>query len=346
MEENKVKEEGKPLSERHIFCLSGPTHLTTVDWNNFNHRRSVAASLVRGVYILEYDRQLNRRGSQAHAPPWWDSFNFRLIRPLVDDADNSIFGAVYELMPFTSDCNHSVQNAPDYVVAFRGTINKPDTMSRDLRLDIRCVRNRLHETSRYQLAMQAVWSIIDAAAGTSRIWLAGHSLGSAISLLVGKNVTKMGYSVEAYLFNPPFPASIEIIKDGKLKDGIRITTSLLKAGLATAKGHYRSLPPDGPFMLLSKWVPYLFVNPADPICSGYIGYFEHRKKMEEFRAGKIERIATLNSLLKRDSEPLHLLLSANLTINSSKSPDFKRAHGIQQWWDPSFDGQSELHEYK
>ncbi|KAE8722671.1 hypothetical protein F3Y22_tig00013773pilonHSYRG00009 [Hibiscus syriacus] len=222
--------------------------------NNFNHRRSVAASLVRGVYTLEYDRQQNRR-----------AFYFRV--------------------------HHSVQNAPDYVIAIRGTINKPDTVSRDLKLDIRCVRNRLHESSRYQLAMQAVWSIIDAA-GTSRIWLAGHSLGSAISLLVGKNVTKMCYSVEAYLFNPPFSASIEIIKDG-----IRITTSLVKAGLAAAKGHHWSLQPDGPYMLLSKWIPYLFVNPADP-------------------------------------------------ISLCKSPDFKRAHGIHQGWDPSFDGQSELHEYK
>ncbi|KAE8733868.1 GDSL esterase/lipase [Hibiscus syriacus] len=327
MEENKVKRQEKPASERQVFFLSGPTHLTAVDWNNFNHRRSVAASLVQGVYILEHDRQQNRQDSQALAPPWWDSFDFRLIRPLVDDVDNSIFGAIYELKPFTSKCNYSAQNAPDYVIAFRGTINKSDTMSRDLKLDIRCVRNRLHESSRYQLAMQAVHSIIDVA-GTSRVWLAGHSLGSAISLLVGKNVTKMGYSVEAYLFNPPFSASIQIIKEGKLKDGIRITTSLVKAGLAAAKGHHRSLRPDGPFTLLSKWVPYLFVNPADPICSGYIGYFEHRKKMEEIQAGKIERIATLNSLLKSDSEPLHLILSANLTINLSKSPDFKRAHGI------------------
>ncbi|KAE8733869.1 GDSL esterase/lipase [Hibiscus syriacus] len=277
MEENKVKRQEKPASERQVFCLSGPTHLTAVDWNNFNHRRSVAASLVQGVYILEHDRQQNRQDSQALAPPWWDSFDFQLIRPLVDDVDNSIFGAIYELKPFTSKCNYSAQNAPDYVIAFRGTINKSDTMSRDLKLDIQCVRNRLHESSRYHLAMQAVQSIIDVAA---------------------------------------------------------------------AKGHHRSLQPDGPFTLLCKWVPYLFVNPADPICSGYIGYFKHRKKMEEIQAGKIERIATLNSLLKSDSEPLHLILSANLTINLSKSPDFKRAHGIHQWWDPSFDGQSELYEYK
>ncbi|KAK8569607.1 hypothetical protein V6N13_046656 [Hibiscus sabdariffa] len=345
MEEYTVKKQENSASERQIFCLSGPSHLTAVDWNNFNHRRSVAASLVQGVYILERDRQQNRRDAEAHAPAWWDSFGFRLIRPLVDDVDNSIFGAIYEFKSFTSEFNRSAQNAPDYVVAFRGTINKSNTMSRDLKLDIRCVRNRLHETSRFQLAMQAVQSIIDVA-GTSRIWLAGHSLGSAISLLVGKNVTKMGYSVEAYLFNPPFSASIEMIKDGKLKDGIRITTSIVKAGLAAAKGHHRSPQPDDPFMLLSKWVPNLLVNPADPICSGYIGYFEHRKKMEESRAGKFERIATLNSLLKSNSEPLHLLLSANLTINSSKSPDFKRAHGIHQWWDPTFDGRSELHEYR
>ncbi|XVF10060.1 hypothetical protein REPUB_Repub07fG0151000 [Reevesia pubescens] len=278
MEEKKARKQEKLVSKREIFCHSGPLHLTAVDWKNFHHRRSVAASLVQGVYILERDRQQNRQALQALAPPWWDYFNFQL----------------------------------------------------------------------------AVLSIV-AVAGTSSIWLAGHSLGSAISLLAGKNVTMMGYSVGAYLFNPPFfSVPVEIIKNEKLKHGIRFTSSIVKAGLAVAvKGSHQRPKQDDPFVLLSAWIPYLFVNPADPICSGYIGYFEHRKKMEKIGAGKIERIATQNSIgsllsgsLKSDSEPLHLLPSAYLTINLIRSPDFKRAHGIHQWWDPSFDGQSELHEYR
>ncbi|XP_022734171.1 GDSL esterase/lipase At4g10955-like [Durio zibethinus] len=349
-----MEEKEKPVSKREIFCLSGPLHLTAVDWNNFHDRRSVAASLVQGVYILERDRQQNRQKIQANAPPWWNFFNFQLIRLLVDDVDNSIFGAIYEFQSFTCKYNHSGQNAPNYVIAFRGTVNKSNTRSRDLKLDLLCLRNRLHESSRFQLAIQAVQSIVTVA-GTSSIWLAGHSLGSAISLLAGKNVTKMGYRVETYLFNPPFfSVPVEIIKNEKLKHGIRFTSSIVKAGLAVAvKSCHHRPQQDDPFVLLSAWIPYLFVNPADPICCGYIGYFEHRKKMEEIGAGKIERIATQNSIvsllsgsLKSDSEPLHLLPSANLTINLSQSPDFKRAHGIHQWWDPSFDGQSELHVYR
>ncbi|XP_022737639.1 GDSL esterase/lipase At4g10955-like [Durio zibethinus] len=354
MEEKKLRMQEKPASTREIFCLSGPLHLTAVDWNNFHHRRSVAASLVQGVYILERDRQQNRQGPQAHAPPWWDFFNFQLIHQLVDDVDSSIFGAIYKFNSFAFNYNHSAQSAPNYVIAFRGTINKSDSMSRDLKLDLLSIRNKLHESSRFQLAMQAVQRIV-AVAGTSSIWLAGHSLGSAISLLAGKNVTKMGYGIETYLFNPPFfSVPLGIIKNEKLKHGIRFTNSIVKAGIAVAvKGCHQRRQQDDPFVLLSAWKPNMFVNPADPICSGYIGYFKHRKKMEEIGAGKIERIATQNSVrsllsgsLKSDSEPLHLLPSAYLTINLSQSPDFKRAHGIHQWWDPSFVGQIELHEYR
>lgn len=102
-------------------------------------------------------------------------------------------------------------------------------------------------------------------------------------------------------------------------------------------------------------MPYLYVNPLDTICSEYIGYFKHRNKMFEIGAGKIERIATRNSLRSllsgggpssdSCSEPLHLLPSAYMTINASKSPDFKRAHGIHQWWDPMFNGEYVLHQF-
>ncbi|KAE8681394.1 GDSL esterase/lipase [Hibiscus syriacus] len=353
MDDKKQRKKEKPTSSRQIFCLSGPLHLTSVDWNNFHDRRTVAASLVQGVYILERDRQENRIDPLAHAPPWWEFFNFQLVHILVDDVDNSIFGAIYEIKFSDFNHNHSAQDYPHYVIAFRGTINKSNTRSRDLKLDFLCARNRLHESSRFQQAMQAVEGIF-VVAGNSRIWLTGHSLGSAISLLIGKNMTKMGYNVEAYLFNPPFlSAHIEGIKSEKLKHGIRFTNSVVKAGIAVAiKGRNHRHGNDDPFSLLSAWKPYLFVNPADLICSGYIGYFEHRKHMEEIGAGNIEKIATQNSIVsllscseKRDLEPLHLIPSAHLTINLRHSPNFKHAHGIHQWWDNGFIGLSELHEY-
>ncbi|XP_042504266.1 GDSL esterase/lipase At4g10955-like isoform X2 [Macadamia integrifolia] len=339
-------------SERDIFSLSGPLHLTSVDWTNEHHRRSVAASLVQGVYVLERDRQLNRKGPESLAPPWWEFFHFQLLRQLVDNVDSSIFGAIYEFKPLPSNCHYSIQGAPRYVIAFRGTITKGESFTQDLKLDLLFIQNGLHGTPRFEIAMQAVRNMV-AAAGALNIWLAGHSLGSAIAMLAGKTMAKTGVFLQAFLFNPPFvSAPIERIKDKKVKHGIRMANSFITAGLTFAiKGHHQCSASEDPFVILSAWVPCLFVNPADHICSEYVGYFEHRKKMEEIGAGGIEKLATRNSiggllLGKKESEPLHLLPSANLTVNLSPSPDFKRAHGIHQWWIPDLLLQCKLYQYR
>lgn len=85
-----------------------------------HHRRSVAACLVQGVYILERDRQLQRHESQALAPPWWEFFRFKLLHQLKDDADFSIFGAIYEFKPPPSHSHSdlSKDGIPRYVIAF------------------------------------------------------------------------------------------------------------------------------------------------------------------------------------------------------------------------------------
>ncbi|KAL5998954.1 hypothetical protein ACLOJK_009903 [Asimina triloba] len=339
-------------SERDVFDLSGPLHLTKVDWENSDHRRSVAASLVQGVYILERDRQQKREPLEALAPAWWEFFHFKVIRELIDDADMSIFGAIYEFNP--PNQSMIVPGAPRYVIAFRGTITKGDAFSRDFQLDLHCIQNGLHRTSRFELGMQAVRNITSAV-GHMHVWLTGHSLGSAIATLAGKNMAKTGILIESFLFNPPFvSAPIERIKDKKIKHGIRIASSFITAGLAIAanarKGSPRSVDS---FAILSPWVPSLFVNPADPICSEYIGYFEHRQRMEEMGVWNVERLATQNSIgdlflnaIGKESDPLHLLPSANLNINLSPSPDFKRAHGIHQWFQPDVRLKSNTYMYK
>ncbi|KAH6801842.1 alpha/beta-Hydrolases superfamily protein [Perilla frutescens var. frutescens] len=301
------------ISERENFDLSGPVHLTTVDWTNPCHRRSVAASLVQSVYILERDRQEKREGSQALAPPWWKAFKFQLYRQLVDDADSCIFG----------------------------TITKGDALMRDLELDIHIVRNGLHQTSRFEIAIQAVRHVV-ATFGSNNIWLAGHSLGAAMALLAGKNMAKSGVFLDAFLFNSPFfSAPIERIKDKKVKHGLRFAGSVITAGLALAmKNNNQTHRSGGTFLALSAWLPHLFVNPSDHICSEYVGYFEHRRQMEEMGAGAIEKLATqhsmggllLNALGKQTEEPPHLIPSAHVTVNRTPARDFKEAHGIHQWW--------------
>ena len=86
--------------------------------------------------------------------------------------------------------------------------------------------------------------------------------------------------------------------------------------------------------------------------------------MEEKGVEIFELVATKNStrnlclsLLGRDSgsEPLHLLPSADLTINRVQFPDiegvvaaykkFKRAHSLQQWWKIPFPHESMRYNY-
>lgn len=338
-------------SERDVFSISGPIYLTSsLNWKCVHHRRSVAACLVQGVYILERDRQEHHEGPEALAPAWWESFHFELNRKLVDDADSSIFGAVFEYKPPST---FTIVTAPRFVIAFRGTITKVDSVNRDLILDLHLIKNSLHKTTRFEIAMQAVRNLVSAV-GSSNIWLAGHSLGSAVASLAARNMAKTGILLESYLFNPPFfSAPIERIKDQKVKHGIRIASSLVTAGLSfVLKGQQERSTLEDPFVALSSWVPNLFVNPNDHICSEYIGYFEHRKNMEDLGVGNIEKLATQNSLgdmflrsLGKESEPLHLLPSAKLTINLSPSPDFKCAHGIHQWWRPDLHLQTRTYIY-
>ncbi|XP_030933267.1 GDSL esterase/lipase At4g10955-like [Quercus lobata] len=339
-------------SAEEIFHLSGPIHLTAIDWNNIYHRRSVAASLVKGVYMLEHDRRQNRHGPQALALPWWDFFHFKLDHMLIDDVDLSICGAIYEYK-YPSPA----LNIPQYVIAFRGTIMESDTVSRDFKLNLKSILNKLHRSSRFQLAMHCVHNTVALSRGAS-VWLTGHSLGSAMALLVGKNMAKIGYFLETYLFNPPF-LSLPIeggFKNETLKLGIRFANSVVKAGLMVAvKGRkHRKAQAYDPFVVLSPWVPYLFVNPDDPICSEYIGYFEHRRKMEEIGVGKIERLATKNSMrnlfssvlgINSGAEALHLLPSAYLTVNRGRLSDFYGAHGLQQWWNPYFPCEAMFYRY-
>ncbi|CAL9231386.1 unnamed protein product [Arabidopsis halleri] len=94
-------------------------------------------------------------------------------------------------------------------------------------------------------------------------------------------------------------------------------------------------------------IPYIYVNPADPICAGYIDYFRHKTFMSKIGASKIEKtgsrhsfrtqwkrgIGTSSPLSDLSMEPLHLLQSAVMTVNKNKSCSSMVAHGLHQWWE-------------
>ncbi|ONK77094.1 uncharacterized protein A4U43_C02F3040 [Asparagus officinalis] len=296
----KAQEERPPepiANERDVFSISGPTYLTSVDWTCPDHRRVIAAVLVKSVYLLEFDRQENRIGDEALAPPWWEFFHFNPVKLLVDDVDYSIFGAIFEFKPPTTPTeeptvlsgNPRLDNAPKYIVAFRGTITTKDSRSRDISLDLSICQNGLHRTTRSALAIRAVKDVLSVTGVSSKVWLAGHSLGSSIATVAGKEMARSGDFLDTFLFNPPFFfAPIEKIRVEQIKTGIRIARSLIVAGASfAAKSLQRDK--DSSFAKLSAWVPLIFAHPDDPICSGFIGYFKHRTKMEEMGAGAIER---------------------------------------------------------
>jgi hypothetical protein len=200
-----------------------------------------------------------------------------------------------------------------------------------------------------------------AVAGVENVWLAGHSLGAAIAMAVGKKMVvndEKGYLLKTYLFNPPFVGiPIEmLINDEKLKQGIRFAGTCVKEILTNAVAgdlHHQQRHDDS-FAAVSRWHPYLFVNKNDPICTEYIDYFRNREDMKqngaesERSAGKISSIMSLlsSALVGGDLEAAHLLPSAHVTTNTGKAPDVGQAHGIDQWWDRYLTSESKLYQYR
>ncbi|GAB4857567.1 hypothetical protein Ancab_015476 [Ancistrocladus abbreviatus] len=329
------------------FYFSGPVYLKIVDWDDEDHRRTVAASLVKGAYALEIDHLEKRRGHPALAPPWWEFFHFQLIAKLVDD--NKVFGAIYKFQPelafeWSSPGTDSTEGHPDYVIAFRGTLTKPDCLLHDLLADFHIILNQLHKTSRLGIALQAVR---DTVSKGSNVWLAGHSLGAAIAMIAGKTMAMTGTFLESYLFNPPYYSvpTERIFKDQKLNQMLQVGGAVIKAAVAVAlrdkcpQQRRIAESTEQIFAALARWVPNIFVHDDDFICSKYVCYFEKREAMEKLGLGATARFAAQHSYgvflltaLGNEEHPAHLLPSARLTINMSRARDAVEAHALQHWW--------------
>jgi hypothetical protein len=295
------------------------------------------------VCIQERDRQDRRLGRDALAEKWWSFFNFKLLHPLVDVAEGgSIFGAVYKWSRKAALSPFRPPGAPKIVVAFRGTITKSDTFAGDLKLDLQIVKNGLHTTARFREAFDAVKKCV-CENGRENVWIAGHSLGAAMAMLVGRRIAEEGQFLEAHLFNPPFfSAPVDRISNDKVKRGLHVARSLVAAGLAAAlKDKHSRIESQNAFFALRAWVPCLYVNPRDDICSAYVTYFTNQEVMQQIGAGSIASLAVRNSIgelvlsaVGVESKALHRIPSARLTVSLVPAPDFKRAHGIHQWWAP------------
>ncbi|KAA3468621.1 GDSL esterase/lipase [Gossypium australe] len=319
---------------REPFSLVGPKYLTTIDWTDDSHRRSVSASLVKGVSERERDRLVELRGgSETLAPQWWEFFNFKLVNELVNEDDQSIFGAIFEyVLPSANN------PGPGYVIAFRGTLFKRETWKCDLESNFAIMLNTLHQKSHVRTAMKYVEDRVSKA-GSSKVWLTGHSLGAAIAMLAGKHMAKRGKFLESFLFNPPYASfPIEtIFKDNK---NVIRGLQLIKGGVAHALGY--SGGDEDSFAAISGWKPCLFVNSRDFICHGYIEHFKHRRKSDDVGVwGLISHHSLRNIVMKKlkimdveISEPLHLLPSAKLIENLSPPEESISPHKLRHWWKP------------
>uniref|UniRef100_A0A0D3GRV4 Fungal lipase-like domain-containing protein n=1 Tax=Oryza barthii TaxID=65489 RepID=A0A0D3GRV4_9ORYZ len=353
----------------HADCFdnSGPVHMmakngagsprTVVDWGKEEHRRCVAACLVKGVYIIENDSTRRRVHTNALAPPWWENFGFNLLDVIRDDSDHDdqfIIGAIYEHVPPLGEPAHPL--SPHYVVAFRGTMISHPKALIDLYLDAKIMVNTLKESKRSRLANTAVKKLVatidkgmggacgHGTAGSCIVWLAGHSLGASLALDVGRAMmVEQGYNLPTFLFNPPqvsptpaIDVLLPIEKAQKAKRDIYAVSYFVKAGLGKVLNPHKERM-ENLFKRLSPWAPELYVHERDVICKGYIDYFEQRQQVQErFRAVATSAM-TLSyrdmffSMFGMEKEQPHLLPSARLWKSTSKDED---AHALQQWWKP------------
>lgn len=278
------------------------------------------ACFVQAVYLLELDRQENRTDSSALAPYWWLQFKYKLVRTLVDDRDGSFFGALLEWDRTAAFSNCIITRPiglPKAVLALRGTILKSPTILRDFKDDFRFLaRESLKGSRRFSATLDLLRSAI-VRHGSSKVCIAGHSLGAGFALQVGKALAKEGIYVDTHLFNPPavsLARGLGDIRDKaagvvwkKLQLILPSSSESEPAGASTATEEKNGDPSEKKKMKKKKqWVPNLYVNEHDYICCHYV---DRKGKAPKGSAG-----------------------SAKLFVTSKGKQKFMDAHGLEQWW--------------
>ncbi|KAF8664432.1 hypothetical protein HU200_054604 [Digitaria exilis] len=297
---------------------------------------------------MESDRTSKKEGtSTALAPAWWETFHFRPqcdyklefpCRCVLCPRLFIIYGAIFEYAPPPGAKVANRRLAPSYIVAFRGTMLAGDpTCPSDVVNDISIVLNKQHSCPRFCHARETVEKLVDESGGSS-VWLAGHSLGAAIALDVGRHmVINLGFNLQTFLFNPPLPSLDPVIGE-EARRVVNIFGDIGRCILAEIFPH-RQDQMEELFQRLAPWVPNLYVNPKDAFCKRFIAYFERREHRHPLSRA-IAREATVMSyrdvIFNRKSERPHLLPCAKLWKNQSRLKNgghgLKRGHGLSQWW--------------
>ncbi|KAL6840598.1 hypothetical protein ACP4OV_029462 [Aristida adscensionis] len=332
------------------------------------HRRCIAACLVQGTYVMEID-QTRPRVHAALAPPWWESFHYRLLKVLECECECMlcrtsllrvganrhrpwfIYGAILEHAPPAGERRHP--SAPRYIAAFRGTMPRHPTLLADMHHNLKILVNRQHDCCRFRHARREVGELLDyysavAGGGDGGVWLAGHSLGASIALDVGRDMMAgRGLGLPTFLFNPPqvslapgmLPAALSRVARGVVYPASYVVKAAM--GTTVLRSHERGM--EELFERLAPWAPELYAHERDVICRGFIDYFEQRQRMlDRARFRPVAEVAMklsfrdmhVSVLDRADGKEQrvrpHLLPSARLWKSSAGGD----AHGLEQWWQP------------
>lgn len=333
--------EGQNGNNHHpyAFHVSGPRNANTPNWRDLinsswkdgNYKRTVIACFIQAVYLLEFDRQENRNNENALAPKWWAPFKYKLTQTLIDERDNSIFGAILEwdrAAALSEFILMRPSGAPRAILVLRGTILKTQTMRNDIVDDLRFLAwESLKGSVRFDGSLKALKSLANRY-GSNNVCIAGHSLGAGFALQVGKALAKEGIFVEAHLFNPPSVSLAMSLRNLGEKAGFvwkRIKSMLPSNSENQVINEVEKSFPIGS----KKWVPHLYVNNSDYICCYYTNPAGDATSAEK------ENVNQANGNL-----------GAKLFVLSKGKQKFLEAHGLEQWWSDDLELQLALQNSK
>lgn len=296
-------------------------------WSDDNHRRRIMAALVEAVYTMSESTDTSRK--------CWETFYYEMEH-LLKDYKGRVFGAVFKSVL------KEISDAPLKVMAFKGT-----TLNRgDIKADCQILLHRLAKHDHYIEALKVVRREV-VCHGASCVCLTGHSKGASLALLVGRKLAEERCLLETHLFNPPFPTlPIELLpvsKEVKLVAHMvhDIAALVTSRSLLSAKERKRER---AAFHVIRPWLPHLYVNVRDPICSSYVGYFQATRYLQNLMGESFgfHQSSTPHSIAAvlysyvnlSGSKPDHLIPSAYLHVNHiAESKDVAAAHYLSQWWD-------------
>ncbi|KAI5062440.1 hypothetical protein GOP47_0022979 [Adiantum capillus-veneris] len=332
---------------RDVFDLSGPIHLCGRRLAP-GDKQGLMAALAQAIYVAENDRLKGRLGTYALAPKWSMELGYAPVKYIHEEEEEigPIIGATFQRIDTVEVLEQDANVTPIMVVALRGMmLGNEESIHNDMLTNLQLILHQLHTTARFTKAMELIRDAISEV-GHERVSIVGHSLGAALALLAGQMLVSEGILVDTHMFNPPYPAPpVQYIKSRRVKlalnlVGMAVATGVSHLLLDSDKRHGITHA----FFSLRRWVPHLYINARDPICSSYIGYFMTRDFMQKVGAGPLAQQAapvslqgTIHQYLRDDCKTFHLIPCAHVHVATKRSSKLVRAHGLHQWWWPDLE---------